>query len=176
MTEFELFDEIKRRRMVEGEPLSSRKYLEKNRRKYPWADTILEYGKDFGTPSEDHAHLMYDYFKGMPKGQCFKNSLHMGMIAAEEQKDFSYVEGFIIPPESGGLVHAWNGLPDGRIIDTTWNLFSLFVDYMGIEFPIPFIHDLFTDCGKQKEIKRGNILGHWEFYRNPVIEYLRARS
>ena len=181
MNDLEFFEEFLRRIKggeIELTPVSVREYLEEKRKELPWASTVLEYGKEFKSPSEKDARLVYENIVSFdfPKEECFSNSLKMG-ISCKKDLSINYVEGFTISPPNEKLIHAWNSSGD-KVMDTTWNLFSHFTDYMGIEFPPEFVQDLFTTYFKKSggDRSKGSILMFWDIYKDPVLEYLRARS
>ena len=180
MESFETILRLQRDGKIKITPISVRGYIEKHRDKFPWADTILEYGREFKPPSEHIAREVYKHFGKLdfPMGQCFSNSLKNGLIeVGKEIPPINYVEGFTISPPKKRLIHSWNSV-NGKVVDTTWKLFSHFTDYMGIEFPPEFIREIFTHQSKKggEKIEGWSILMYWGIYKDPVLEYLRARS
>ena len=171
--------------------LTARQYLERNRKRIAWADTVLEHGKEFKTPDEKLAREIFDAlhrdgkpisFKDgrpmYPEGECFMNSfkfIRATHINFPDAKIY-YVEGITVTAPKRPLLHAWTSYKD-KVIDPTWHIISHFVNYMGIEFPIDFVHQLWKEKAKKGFI-RSEFFGHnWKrYYAEPVTEYLRSRK
>lgn len=172
--------------------LTARQYLEKNRKRIAWADAVLEHGKEFKTPDEKLAREVFNvvHKKGKPllderggliypKGKCFINSfefIRAANINFPDAKIF-YVEGMTITAPRRPLLHAWTSHKD-KVVDPTWHILSYFVNYMGIEFPIDFVQQLWKEKGGGKGLVRPEFFGHnWKrYYAEPVTEYLRSRK
>ena len=74
------------------------------------ADFVLHHGRDY-----EVAPWPRGFWRGAPLS-CYGNA-----ILVSAATDLPYVEGYAVPPEGPRpLHHAWNVLPDGRALDTTW--------------------------------------------------------
>lgn len=155
--------------------ITAKEYLEKNVRKIKWAETVLEYGREFSLPTEEKARQMYEYWRThkfpYESRQCYSNSLVFGETAG-----WPYVEGLAMTIPTRALFHAWNAVPGSLVaLDVTWPLFSYFVSYMGIELPVDFVLSLIKEReGKEPKLKCG-ILYSWDIFKEPVKEFLRTR-
>lgn len=179
LSDMELFNVMTADEKINGERIlpyiTAKEYLVKNVHKIKWAETVLEYGKEFTPPTEEKARQMYDHWRKhrfpFKNGQCYLNSLVFGKSA-----DWPYVEGLVITIPRRALFHAWNAVPGSLIAaDVTWPLFSCFASYMGIELPADFVVSL-TERGKGNEPKpKCGILYSWHIFAEPVKEFLRTR-
>lgn len=155
--------------------LTARQYLEWNRKKIPWADTVLEYGKEFIAPDKDLALNLFDRFQKIaPKGRCFENSLYLAKAGVQNGHNTTYAEGVAVVPPGRALIHAWSSYDGKLAIDPTWNLFAHFANYMGIELPADFVYDLWIKKAKNEKIRPGLLWRHWHIYSDPVLEFLKA--
>lgn len=184
LSDIELFNVMTADEKINGERIlpyiTAKEYLEKNVHKIEWAETVLEYGKEFTPPTEEKVRQMYDYWRKhrfpFKNGQCYNNSYVFGKSA-----DWSYVEGLVITIPRRALFHAWNAVPNSSVVaDVTWPLFSYFASYMGIEFPVEFVLSLLKEEEKRKKkgddsYNKGWILYSWHIFAEPVKEFLRTR-
>ena len=61
--------------------------------------------------------------------QCFGNAI---FLAA--RFGLKYVEGIALAPTGEAILHGWNTLPDGELVDSTWGNTGLV--YLGVEFSV----------------------------------------
>lgn len=180
LSDLELFDVMTADEKINSTKIlpyiTAKEYLEKSVHKIKWAETVLEYGREFALPTEEKVRQMYDHWRKhefpFKNGECYHNSLIFGKTA-----DWPYVEGLVMTVPTRALFHAWNAVPGSLVAaDVTWPLFSYFASYMGIELPVDFVVSLTKEKNKGNEPKlKCGILYSWKIFEEPVKEFLRTR-
>lgn len=161
--------------------MTAKEYLEKNVHKIKWAETVLEYGREFKIPTEKQVRQMYEHWRKnkfpFENGRCYRNSYVFGKIG-----DGPYVEGLAMTVPRRALFHAWNVFPGSSVVaDVTWPLACYFTSYMGIEFPVDFFFSLLEELEEKNKktgenlCSKGGIFYSWHLFEEPVREFLRTR-
>lgn len=86
-------------------------------------DFIAQHGRDYRP-----VPWKGDYKIGAQK-QCFANALTLAGIHG-----LKYVEGICLAPSGEAILHGWNALEDGELVDSTWGNSGLI--YLGVEFSV----------------------------------------
>jgi hypothetical protein len=144
---------------------SAEQYLARTSDTYPWAQTWLQFGKEYHAPSLDEVIDLIKNKMFMKPRECFANALEFGIALSDEDPEVSvlYVEGLALGP-TGVHIHAWLEI-NGKTVDLTWRD-SFLCSYFGVGFPVTVVEKIAS------KTKWYGLLPNWELSKEYIEEAL----